>query len=195
MVARSTTRSVSSVIVRGVVGAGSGGDSNLLLAPRDLSDGVWTHGTVVVDPDTETDPNGGSEADGVDFVATNFGFYGNTAGDWVAEYPEDITFTTDWVRYEREVTTPVSCVSLRVYPARIDGTDYIYQTVEVLPETSYVLRWWAKVDGSNTYIWNVTFRRGTLQTPTTPITLTADLTSITADNANLTADQTEAIIS
>lgn len=170
-----------------------GGVGNLLLAPRDFTDDVWIHGSATATADATTAPGGTNTADQFDFVSTLYGFYDATNAAWLTDHPIELELTSEWVEYTREVTTPAGCTELRVYVARADGSQYAYQTVAVIPETSYVLRWWAKSDGSTTDLWNARFVRGSIPTPATLMTADTSSSGFTADTSGFgfTADTIE----
>jgi hypothetical protein len=145
--------------------------ANLLKYSEQLDHSDWSkQGNVSITADNVVAPDGTTTADTPNFDSAKWGFYNSTTnpGNWLTgyyqgtEYPFLNSLTSEWVRYNVSITTESGQSQLRVYPLRrADGMRYIYQSVTVEENTTYVFSAWYKKVGTKVYVWGCQLVKGT----------------------------------
>ena len=147
---------------------------NLLKHSEQLDHTDWAKGSATFTADNVLAPNGTMSADTWGADSTRYGFYNSTAGSWATDHNQILypfTITDEWVRYSISVTTASGQTGMRVYPLRTNNNlDYIYQSVSVTANTTYVFSAWYKKVGTKVYVWGCQLEKGSVATEYIPTT-------------------------
>ncbi len=137
---------------------------NLLKYSDMLAHSTWARGSATFTVDNVLAPDGTMTADTWGADSTRYAFYNSTAGSFMSDHNQILypfTITDEWVRYSISVTTASGQTGIRVYPLRTNNNlDYIYQSVTVEENTTYVFSAWYKKVGTKVYVWGCQFVKG-----------------------------------